>query len=147
MPPQAPILEVVETLTDTCTRTSDLKDFSWITDNIPNTPKTHAHLTSLGKHYLIIPIYSKAEQLQSTHSTHSVHTRCSYADILNMHYCGYIPVTTTVTIAATIFIISTVHMIHCWLLWLLHFVRCVNVTPYIANLCLSVTQLLTIGQN
>ena len=56
------------------------------------------------------------------------HTHCSYADILNMHNCGYIPVTTIVTTAATIFIVSTVRMIHCWLLWLLHFVRRVSVT-------------------
>jgi hypothetical protein len=53
------MLEIAETLTDTSTRTSDLKDFSCITNNIPNTPKTHAHLISLSKRYLIIPIYTK----------------------------------------------------------------------------------------
>jgi len=128
------LVEVAETLIDTSRRSSGLKDFSWITDNIPNTAKTHADLTSLSKHYLIIPIYSKTVQLQSAQSIHSVHTHCSNTDTQNMHCCAYIPVTTTVTNTAIIFIVSTVRMIRCRLLWLPHFVRCVSVTPYITNL-------------
>jgi len=99
------LVEVAETLRGTSRRSSDLKDFSWVIDSIPNTPTTHAYLTSLSKHYLIIPIYSKTLQLQSARSIHSVHTHThsSYADTLNIKYCGYIPVTTTVTNTAIIF--------------------------------------------
>jgi len=141
------LVEVVETLTDTSRRSLDVKDFGWITDKTPNTPKTYAYLTSLSKHYLIIPIYSKTVQLQPTQSIHSVHTHCSYTDNLNMHYCAYIPVTTTVTNTAIIFIVSTVCMIRCWSLWLPHFVRCVSVTPPTSQICLSAMQLLPIAQN
>ena len=78
------LVEVVETLRGTSRRSSDLKDFSCVIDNIPNTPKTHAYLTSLSKHYLINPIYSKTVQLQSAQNMHSVHTHSSYADTLNI---------------------------------------------------------------